>query len=154
LSRKGPGRARKRGFWAGQTTRSSGAMMNLRRSRGFFASQILCRIVLANEVIFQSQLACHIVLKLDNDMEMYLEVLRTQYFATLKMLEDLINHCTDKIWEEKFNGTEFWREANHTLYWLELLTIRWSPFSHGISNNQKKNHLSRNSLIESGLKNI
>jgi hypothetical protein len=42
-------------------------------------------------------------------MEIFLQVLRLQYEATVKMLENIIDCCPDDIWEEKFNNVEFWR---------------------------------------------
>lgn len=61
-------------------------------------------------------------------MDTFIEVVRAQYNAALDMLEDLIDRCSNEVWEEQFNGSEFGRECDHCLYWLELLTDRWKPF--------------------------
>jgi hypothetical protein len=47
----------------------------------------------------------------------------------MKMLENTIDCCPDEKWESKFNNVFFWHEANHCMYWIELLTTKWSPIN-------------------------
>ena len=67
--------------------------------------------------------------------------LRHQYHTTLAMYQDVVEACTDEIWEKKFKGADFltfWREAYHALFWLHNFlggkdkTFAMQPFGEDI----------------------
>jgi hypothetical protein len=44
--------------------------------------------------------------------------LKQQYHCALDMLQSRLEACTDEVWAQEFNGTPFWCEAYHAIFWV------------------------------------
>jgi hypothetical protein len=49
-----------------------------------------------------------------------LDVIRSQYKASLEMLNQAILKCPESIWDDPVDKTKFWRIAYHTLFYVHL----------------------------------
>ena len=48
------------------------------------------------------------------------EIVGFQFGAAVDMLENTINACPDKLWDDTTRYHQFWHMAHHTLFWLDL----------------------------------
>jgi hypothetical protein len=48
------------------------------------------------------------------------EVLRSQYLASLEMIEDAVRNCPDAQWDDPEAGNPFWHVAYHALFYAHL----------------------------------
>jgi hypothetical protein len=48
------------------------------------------------------------------------EVVRSQYLASLEMLQQTISLCPESIWNDPSDKTKFWHIAYHTLFYTHL----------------------------------
>ncbi len=49
-----------------------------------------------------------------------LDVIRSQYKASLEMLKQAIIKCPESIWDDPVDKTKFWRIAYHALFYVHL----------------------------------
>jgi hypothetical protein len=50
----------------------------------------------------------------------YLQILRSQYLATLEMLKHAIEQCPDALWNDPVDKNKFWHVAYHALFYTHL----------------------------------
>jgi hypothetical protein len=50
----------------------------------------------------------------------YVEVIRSQYLASLEMLKETITLCPESIWNSPGDKTKFWHIAYHALFYVHL----------------------------------
>ena len=51
---------------------------------------------------------------------LFLDICKENYLALLKMLEQTIKLCPDKLWADYTLKPQFWQEVYHTLYYLDF----------------------------------
>jgi hypothetical protein len=50
----------------------------------------------------------------------YLQIIRSQYLATLEMLKEAIEKCPDPMWDDSTDKNRFWHVAYHALFYTHL----------------------------------
>jgi hypothetical protein len=50
----------------------------------------------------------------------YLQIIRSQYLATLEMLKQAIEKCPDTMWDDSTDKNKFWHVAYHALFYTHL----------------------------------
>jgi hypothetical protein len=50
----------------------------------------------------------------------YLQIIRSQYLATLEMLKAAIEKCPDALWNDPSDKNKFWHVAYHALFYTHL----------------------------------
>ena len=50
----------------------------------------------------------------------YLQIIRSQYLATLEMLKNAIEKCPDALWNDPADKNKFWHLAYHALFYTHL----------------------------------
>lgn len=48
------------------------------------------------------------------------EIIRSQYLASLAMLEEAIRLCPESVWDRRGNPKPFWEKAYHVLFYTHL----------------------------------
>ena len=51
--------------------------------------------------------------------KLFLDIVKENYLALMKMLEQTIKLCTDELWSDNSINPQFWQEVFHTLYFLD-----------------------------------
>ncbi len=50
---------------------------------------------------------------------LFLDIVKENYLALMKMLEQTISLCSDELWSDDSINPHFWQEVYHTIYYLD-----------------------------------
>ena len=50
---------------------------------------------------------------------LFLDAIKENYLALMKMLEYTITLCSDELWSADSINPKFWQEVYHTIYYLD-----------------------------------
>ncbi len=51
---------------------------------------------------------------------LFLEICRNEYRAIFQMLRNAIELCSDSLWDDRSEGTAFWLQACHTIFFIDF----------------------------------